>query len=140
MGNQTVPAVVGDKRKASRLEFEGRVYVPREPSKYSVGPDTWFKDETGLSVRRRNDFPASVLVGADDAQICFPPYEVWVMRTRYNIISEGAPVVAIELTEEEIQFLLGRCGDTIETDFRIPEKLEDIKAKLFAAFMRLNKR
>lgn len=141
MGDQPVPAVIGDKRKASRLEFKGRVYVPQKKSGYSVGPGTWFKDETGLSVNRRNDFPESILVGASDAQICFPPWEVWVLRTRFNVISdETVPVVAIELTQEEIQFLLGRCGDTIETAFRIPEKLDDMKAKLYAAFLRINGR
>ena len=74
-----------DAHPACWLEYGGRHYVPAKgPSAYMVGTGTWFDDEQSLSVRHGSDYPESILVGAEDVQIMFPPFERWVVADRYR--------------------------------------------------------
>jgi hypothetical protein len=72
---------------AKAILVGGHVYVPEKaPSAFHVGPGTWLPDETHLEVRRGDDYPDSIYVGATDSQIMFPPAERWVRRDAWRRI------------------------------------------------------
>lgn len=69
------------KQPARALVHKGEVYVPKDPpSKFTVGPGTWFEDEGHLSVKSPKGDEITVYA-PEDPQIMFPPAETWVRRS-----------------------------------------------------------
>ena len=69
--------IASDKRQASTLHYRGHTYTPKNGSlKFTVGPSAWLKDEGELTVDEIDAH--TIRVSAFDAQILFPPAEIWV--------------------------------------------------------------
>ena len=92
---QAVDPEPAEARPAAALRFEGKIFVPgNPPSRFLVGPGTWFKDESGLLVR---DFGDYVIVSApDDPQILFPRPEHWIRANRFTRLLEDGVVSSSE--------------------------------------------
>jgi len=73
-------------RKAQVIRYSGFVFVPKDgPSKFTIGPGAWLKDEGDLLISTRASGNEIWVSAPDDPQIMFPSPEVWVRASnRYE--------------------------------------------------------